>query len=99
MEKGLIKEIALITAIVSDHYTEPVYNFLGIGYFDTLEIITSTSVLIYQKFEHIIKKQDKVVDVWLTTYEEHKVDCYDDLIVKIAGELLYNNHEIDVQPR
>jgi hypothetical protein len=99
MKKGLVHEIALITAIVSDHYTNPVYDVLGGGYFDTLEVITDISMRIYKKFEDIIKKQDKVPDAWLKTYEKHGVDCFDDLVVKIAGHLLYENHEIDVQPR
>ena len=99
MPTGIIKEIALITAIVSDAYTSAVYEQHGKGYFEALEVITKVSIKIYKRFERVIMNQALITDNWQPTYDEYNVDCYDDLIVKVAGKMLWEDYELNVEPR
>ncbi len=87
------KEIALISAIVSDAHLNSVINEKKCGYFDALDIITDAAFCFFFAFKKQL--QAKGLD-WSEECEKHGASCYDELVMSWTAKYIHEKHQLNL---
>jgi hypothetical protein len=87
-EYEIRREYATIAAIIADNYMKSLYEVSGEGYIACLATIAATTDTIFKEYY----PDETQPEDWEAVCHPVGCECWDDLIIKVAGELLSQSY-------
>lgn len=89
--KGLLLEMGIISAIISEPFLKQLYAQPGVGYYDALGIISQAAVSFYKKHEREIE------DGWGSKKRLDRREEYDDVILAHTINFVKEKFDINLK--